>query len=351
MLIALIVITGCSANYRMVSRIHRDGTLKRDVYVKADSAYLSGKRVESPFLFELGNHWQIERLNPSPKFDFWGQEEAVNVKAHGQFNLSIDSVLFRAKASWATPLGEPQEHLTTHFRWFYTYYEYTCRFPELTDKGPIPLGEFLTIEEQRLWFQGHLEGYGWMNGIELKDKLDEVSGRFEQWYTKTMFTLRMEQFIFFLRSSNREELAQKLLADQDTIYRTMYEKSVKERDESPEQFVERLDHYYRGSLYQTLYEQHKSTIDSLYDRRFQALELFGHQIKFECHMPGQVLWSNASINTSDSLVWKVDAYRLLYGDYTLRAQSRVLNVWSLVLTGILLLIALSGILIKRKKRG
>ena len=35
------------------------------------------------------------------------------------------------------PLVTPQETLTKHFRWFYTYYTYTGIYPELADKGRI----------------------------------------------------------------------------------------------------------------------------------------------------------------------------------------------------------------------
>ena len=41
------------------------------------------------------------------------------------------------------PLVTPQETLTKHFRWFYNYYTYTGIYPELADKGPVPLKNFL----------------------------------------------------------------------------------------------------------------------------------------------------------------------------------------------------------------
>lgn len=40
------------------------------------------------------------------------------------------------------------------------------------------------------------------------------------------------------------------------------------------------------------------------------------------------------------LVWKVDAYRVLADNYRLQAESRVMNIWAFVLTGLLLVVAL-----------
>ena len=42
------------------------------------------------------------------------------------------------------------EKLEKHFRWFYTYYTYTCDFQEIKDKGPIPVSyTHLTLPTNR----------------------------------------------------------------------------------------------------------------------------------------------------------------------------------------------------------
>jgi putative transmembrane protein len=57
-------------------------------------------------------------------------------------------------------------------------------------------------------------------------------------------------------------------------------------------------------------------------------------------MPGELLSSNTVSVEDGMLVWKVDAYRVLADNYRLQAESRVMNIWAFVLTGLLLVVAL-----------
>ena len=52
-------------------------------------------------------------------------------------------------------------------------------------------------------------------------------------------------------------------------------------------------------------------------------------------MPGELLSSNTVSAEDGMLVWKVDAYRVLADNYRLQAESRVMNIWAFVLTGLL----------------
>ena len=52
LLITIALLTGmtsCATRYRMVSRIDKDGTMYREVYAKADSAFMAGD----------GSHYRI----------------------------------------------------------------------------------------------------------------------------------------------------------------------------------------------------------------------------------------------------------------------------------------------------
>ena len=65
-----------------------------------------------------------------------------------------------------------------------------------------------------------------------------------------------------------------------------------------------------------------------------------YAVQFELFMPGRVVSTNAAMQKDESLIWKVDAFRLLDSDYMLVAESRVVNYWAFGIT--LLLILLIG---------
>ena len=56
-------------------------------------------------------------------------------------------------------------------------------------------------------------------------------------------------------------------------------------------------------------------------------------------MPGQLITTNTTLHEGETPYWKIDAYRLLPGDYTLEAQSRVPNIWAFIVTGLLGILA------------
>lgn len=73
--------TSCSTYYRMTSRIDTNGSMHREVYARGDSAFIAGNKTHNPFLFQLDTDWQIVNLDSTLKFNFWGEEEKLNVKA------------------------------------------------------------------------------------------------------------------------------------------------------------------------------------------------------------------------------------------------------------------------------
>ena len=80
-IVILFSMASCQTSYRMVSRIKTDGSLYREVYAYGDSAFLAGDRAENPFLFQIDSDtWQLVGLGSSIKFNFWGNEQELNVK-------------------------------------------------------------------------------------------------------------------------------------------------------------------------------------------------------------------------------------------------------------------------------
>ena len=80
-MLLLLSVTSCSTYYRMSSRIEKDGSIYREIYAQGDSAFLAGDKTHNPFLFQPDANWQLVNLDSTIKFNFWGEEEKLNVKA------------------------------------------------------------------------------------------------------------------------------------------------------------------------------------------------------------------------------------------------------------------------------
>ena len=64
----------------------------------------------------------------------------------------------------------------------------------------------------------------------------------------------------------------------------------------------------------------------------------------EVIMPGLILDTNAKDVEGNSVQWKFDYNRFLWEDYTMWVESRVVNRWAMILTGILCMILVAGLI-------
>ena len=81
MVALLTILASCSTNYQMVTRVHKDGTVEKEVWVLADSAFLAGDSNHNPFLFRLGKDWEVEELDSCTETDLFGENGKLNLKA------------------------------------------------------------------------------------------------------------------------------------------------------------------------------------------------------------------------------------------------------------------------------
>ncbi len=326
--------TACSSTYYEIeTRIHSDGSTTRSAYAWADSAFLAGDSSHNPFLFPLEG-WNVEAPDSSFTSEAFRQYKQPNIRATrtvssiDQFSLGVNS---------DNPMAAPQESVEKRFRWFYTYYTYTGVFREIADKGPVPLDKFLTKEEQALWFQGDLTTVQGMNGVEMKDVLDGLEKQFQKWYCQSLFEVSYEVVQTTVQESPDKALNSRLTVIKDSIFA-----AHKDEEFNPEQLCTYLDEYLQTTHFEKLYQETGAKIEASFNEKCRTTQLFEYLIKYKMVLPGQILSSNTATMEGDALVWQVNAFRLLSGDYTLTAESRVSNTWAFVVTLLLLIVAIAA---------
>lgn len=340
---AMVLVFGlmsCGTNYRMVSRINSDGSLHREVYAYADSAFLAGDRANNPFLFSIDDaDWKVSELDSVVNFSCWGDDGKLNVKVSRTYpTVGAEGFSTLAGKKFMHPLVVPQEKLQKQFCGFFTYYTYTATYAELPDKGPVPLSRYMSREEQLIWFRGGEGALDGMNGIELNYRLDNLESKFWQWYNRTFYELSYEVILQFVNRQADTLYTHQMSELKEPIFGKYYSGKDVGNDASPEDVCRYLDELGRTSYFSNLYKANREPMDSLFDEKGRVAELFGYAVQFEVAMPGKVTECNAAMQKGGSLIWKVDASRLLYGDYTLMAKSRTKNHWVFVVTIFFLLI-------------
>lgn len=258
-MLLLLSVTSCSTYYRMSSRIEKDGSMYREIYAQGDSAFLAGDKTHNPFLFQPDANWQLVNLDSTIKFNFWGEEEKLNVKACQKISVTDGEYFTVAKSKeHLNSMAIPMEQLKKKFRWFYTYYIYTATYKELQDKGPVPLSDYLNKEEQIIWFHGNDDAFRGMNGIEMNDKLDKLEAKFGEWYNRSIYEINWEVIHHFVSQQKDTACLHRLEELKDAVYKKYSsEKGYSLEDADLEEVCSLFDKVCSTKYFSDLYNTNK----------------------------------------------------------------------------------------------
>jgi hypothetical protein len=337
--IAIICITSCATNYKVITIIRPNGSCIKEIYAKGDSAFLSGDWSKNPYLFRMDPSWRITSLDTNNKTD------SYNVKVSKTFNSPDEIAATIPLNDDFRPLVVPVETFRKRFRWFYTYYSYKVTYPAVAGEITVPIDKYLNKDEQKLWFQGDFSAYAGMNGIELKDEMETIEKQFWKWYARNIYETYWEAICDFEKLSGNNYPATEIQSAKDTLFQLISDKIIMDE----EQLViiglyRELDNYFNTRYFSDLYKNNRQQIDKLVVKKGERLKnlidnLYSKEFEYELIVPGKITYTNAPVSREGALVWKVNALRFTADKYELIAESRTVHIWAFA--AILLLLGLS----------
>lgn len=332
----LMLATSCESYQQVHTRINRNGSIEREVYADADSAFMAGNMESNPFLFIPDGSWEVTRYDSAFACVFWGKNVKFNVRAKKKFS-SFESYINHTQAKEdQQPMVLPREKLQPKFRWFYTYYTYSATYESLAQQLPVPLDFYLTKDEQQILLQGDTDAFEGMNGIEQYNRLDDIAERFEQWYQQCEFKITFDALCEHISDSEDSKYTSALPTIREDLF-AMAKKKNKLGNITSTLIAELLDKHFKTDFFSAFLSNYDNEVEKRIEDKARLLTLFENSLAFSIAMPGKVIETNATLRDGNSLLWKIDAYRFLAHDYVLQAQSRELNVWALALTLFLLI--------------
>ena len=290
-------------------------------YVATDSVTrrLDGSRsILTPYSdTALFKGWQEDTLATPLPFDFRSEKDTM------RYSYTIDII----NGGWSVQhdsmprLLQPEVTVGKSFRWFTTRYDYKARFPQL-DSLPVPIGDYLTEDEQQLLFS-HSELPADWNGNDLYGMLDNLNTKYVRWWSHCLFEREMAAYAAVCDSTQRAL----------------------------------LDKYHDTLLVLTLAElpnEFKSA--SNVSTAFPELEFINriNSVGFEALQKSQDLWE-----LNRWVLWRiqlpggrmsehmVSADRMIGGDYVIEEHANVVNWWAVILT-LLPIAGVAALLAKRR---
>lgn len=317
---ALLLITSansCTTYYYITTYVSGDASVERRVHLASSD----GESVEFPF--DRLSDWTVSQLDKPFIVDFYDTaEKMTHVAVRNGWNIA--SVCMQ-KPGRKNPLFCPYESLDSRFRWFYTYYDYSALFAGLDEMLPLPFDGYLTDDQLRLFFRGEDPPGGW-NGLEMYYLLDDITRNFVSWHSDATYHVLSGIFGPYC---NDDQVAV-LYSVKDRFMDGVESEALFAM--KPDEFEDRLASVAPEAGFGKIYEANQEEIDSAYDREMQIMDCFDASFRFVLKMPGRYIGGNAADFVDGDPAWKVDAYRLMYGDLALEATTRKVNVWAFMLT-------------------
>lgn len=246
--------------------------------------------------------WRLDSLAEPQVFDFRGDKDTMRYAysmdvARDGWTIRQDSL-----SRWL----QPEVTVSKSFRWFTTCYTYTARFRQI-EGLPVPIGDYLTPDEQRLFFSPNELPADW-TGCDLYALLDKLNTKYVRWWSHCLFEREMAAYAAVCDSTQRAL----------------------------------LDKYHDTLLVLTLAElpnEFKSA--SNVSTAFPELEFINriNSVGIEALQKSQDLWElnrwvlwRTKLPGGKKAEHMVSADRMILGDYIIEEQSDIINWWAVVIT-------------------
>ena len=289
---AMLLLAACTPRYLVVDHVGTslDGT--RTVYV-SDSNTLGC----APY-----RYWQFTALEQGMAIDFRDQVDTMRYS----YSQTMTRDGWTVAGDSVPRVLQPQVSLTKNFRWFTTRYRYTAVFPAL-DSMPVPIGKYLSPDEQRLLFQSLDQPADW-NGADMYALLDKLNTKYVKWLSHCLFEREMDAYIAYCDSAQQALLSKY----RDTLLTLVFAslpgefKSISNVSTSfPElEFINKINDIGFDAL----------------KKAYEQWEL-GSRVLWRVELPGKRV-----VETM------VSTERLIEDDYVVTLDSHVLNWWAIAIT-------------------
>jgi len=338
----LATLTACENEHiGMNTIIREDGSCSRVVTFKADSMSLAQGHVgELSNILGILDHdiWQCEIYDTT-----W-------VRAQRDF-ATLDEMAYAIPLQIAGQQIRSKATLEKHFRWFYNDYVFTETFESIAPIFKIPLSNYMDEETANYWLTGSPDILKGFSGMERKDYLDQMEGKFMQFVNANILNDLMD-----VLGENYDSIPKPPMDKEEFIGRKMdmiehidrIQGSILDFD------VEKYLTEVMGTETYIIALKENPTIAQAWEQRqgvyVSALTL---DVDYQLTLPGGIIKINEcgdGVFRDGELHYRLDGMRLLSPGYTIRATSSGKNNWSMFLTLLIVIFAVTMIVWTRRKK-
>lgn len=330
---ALFFLSSCK-EYFITTRINSNGTIERSISQKDDASKDTG--VPESWLNNSG--WDIKSV-----FDSSG-EKRHKVTANKKFNSfeELTDETAKPQHGFKPSLDVKVEK---HFRFFFTYFTYKETYKAYNIYPKIPMNKIFSADEiskikegkDSIWAKKKTDSYGAIILFDVGfDEMQEI-----------FFAEDGTDLAKLIPAEKRIELYKELIPVFSNTQK-MKENEEKEEEKkiiskySNKNVANRIINYFNFAPAGLKRNKVLKAYDDLaeYDAPYENSVI----------MPGIITSSNSRTIEGNKVSWKFDQEKFKFFDYEMSAESREVNTWVIVVSGIVILLIMTGLLLPKLRR-
>ncbi len=344
---AACLLMACEHSVSTGTIVHEDGSLERSVTfqrakTKPDSVEVAFFNVDS------SKGWTQDSVlipSNSPKKQSVTAEyrDTIRTEYAERFVKHFESVEAVNRAmNTDSAIFHIESRFEKKFRWFYTYMVYSDTYKSINRYKRVPLSDYFAKEDYEFIQRLPSESAKISKADSLY--LDHLNEKLSDQYLERAYF--EELYVILEGILQRRESDRRLV---DTLHDRKEKLFYRLKDEATDNsdVIAAMDSIgiqlsaAERDEYKRLTKQHEYQLAGFFAA---ASGKYVHHIQ----MPWPVVTSNADSVVGNSLFWKPPVVKFLVTDYTMQAESRKLNYWAVIVSGVFIVAA--GVLVFRRRR-
>ncbi len=322
-----LLLSGCLEDeYKVTTMVSTDGTCERVITVRREKKTLPNGAFPVP----TDSTWQCE-WTLAKKVDSTNKEAAHVYTARKRF-ADFDALAHEYPVQHDSTSFSISVNIQKKFRWFYSYYDYTetyARFDPL--HVPVQPSAFMTEEELRQFMSS-----------EVPDSTLEK--KWNRWEQRNMMEWAFGRLVDAVRRRNEpglpvsvfEQNKERLIAllGDDTT------KGSKHQDFAGKTVSDVAGLLHLSADAVRLLVPDLDSIGTQALRRMEITDKAKGSYTNSVVMPGVIIATNAGEVRGTTVVWRFTDEHLALMDYPMTVESRVVNLWAIILTAFVVIVAI-----------
>jgi len=329
-LVTLLIISGCR-EITVTTKVNKNGTFTRMIKITGDSS--------SVFKPDL----------PYPIDETWVKTVIKDTTDKGDYILTYTKSFknsdllnneLNADTSWRKKLDR-KITIDKQFGFFYSYITYCETYKAINPFKKLNYPNYLTPDEMLYLSGNRIQITASDSAMEKK-----VSDRFERFLIEAI----ANEIIITMEDGIKKLNDPQLNPDNVTLYRDSIENKLDDYYENMDVYID----FYREWTGNESVNKLKTLEPQLFGKLNEKISfllnaVFMDEYSQTVEMPGLITETNSILVTGNKVSWKVNGDKIIFHDYEMKVESRVVNRWAFIVSGIILLLGLILLIIKASK--